>query len=95
MFTLMLMLEIVELLLAIVDDTDKDKFIADQDGNGRIWDCAYSIFRLENVLGYVMKQSNIVLRLGAILESPTEALEVQEFVTEATKYVYVMRQVPD
>mmetsp|Transcript_14700 Transcript_14700/g.26587 ORF Transcript_14700/g.26587 Transcript_14700/m.26587 type:complete len:240 (+) Transcript_14700:214-933(+) len=93
MFMLMIILEIVELLLAIIDDTNGDEYVTDR-CDGKVWDSAYSIFRLENTLRDVLRQPNIALRLGAILESQTEALEVCECATEVTKYTSKLRQVP-
>ena len=87
MFTLMLMLEIVELLLTLLGDTNGDTAVADRISDPMVWDCAYSIFRLESILGDVMRLPSTVPRLGAILGSRTKAHEVQECGSDVTKYI--------
>jgi len=46
---------------------------------GKISDCAYSIFCLEQVIGDVRRQANMVQRLEAELESRKYALEAEEY----------------
>ncbi|KAL7534243.1 hypothetical protein ACHAXR_005750 [Thalassiosira sp. AJA248-18] len=86
MFVLMILAELAELLLALCDGEDKTDIVADQDCDGRIWDCAYSIFRLVSVLNDIMRQSNMIQRLEAILESQNRALEAEKYAKEAIKY---------
>jgi len=83
----------VELLLTIFDDINGDEYVTDR-CEGKVWDSAYSIFRLENTLSDVMRLPNIALRLGAILKSQTDALEVCECATEVTGYACKLIQVP-
>lgn len=91
-FTLMLMFEIVGLLLTLFGDTNGDTAVADQISDPTVWDCANRIFRLESILGGVMRLSSTVHRLAVILESQTKAHEVQECRSDVTKYISKMRQ---
>jgi len=93
MFTLMVVLEIVELLHILFDCANKDN-IAHQDGRYGIEDCAFSIFRLEIVLMDVMRQPNMVLRLEVMLDSQLYALEFNELANEAIKHISLLKQVP-
>lgn len=79
MFVHMLMLEIVELLLISLD-TQREK-------ENEIWDCAYSICRIRDVLFSVMEEPTVVRRLEAVLHSETHALEVDKFATDLILYV--------
>ena len=83
MFTLMMILEMVELLMAAIDSTNEEE--------DKVWDCVYSIFRVEEVLTVVLRQPNVVQRLRAILDSEPYALEVEKFATALLSYASKLR----
>ena len=85
MFTLMMILEMVELLMTVIDST-----IEEED---KVWDCVYSIFRLEEVLTIVLRQPNVLQRLGTILDSEPYALEIEKFATALLSYTSKLKRV--
>lgn len=70
MFTLMVLLEISELLQLYLN-----LIVGNQDGHDELWDCAYSLFRFEDVLDDVLRQPDLLQRLNGGLDSESYALE--------------------
>ncbi|KAL7535799.1 hypothetical protein ACHAWF_005269 [Thalassiosira exigua] len=81
MFTIMTLFEVIEMLLIICDEDNTHK------QESRIWDCAYSVFRLEAILDDLMSESTTTLRLQAILGSQMYAHDVQYCANEAIECV--------
>lgn len=91
MFALIILLEMMELLLMLFDDACGD---VERGDDGKTWDCAFSIFRLEKVLNDVMSHQSTIQRLESILESKTDALYVKECADKTFKYVSMLKKVP-
>ncbi len=79
MFTLMVLLEIVDRLLNL------DLSDSDYHGDDKLWDCAYSMFRLRDVLADVLRQASLVQRMTAGFRSEAYALEVESFANDVIR----------
>jgi len=79
MFILMIMTEMVYLLKLLFDSVEED--------NDRLWDCLYSLFRLEEVLIEVIRLPNLDKRLEAMLNSEKYASEVIKFANDLITFI--------
>ena len=80
MLMLMIMTEMVDLLKILFDSIDEDQ--------DRLYDCLYSLFRLENVLAaQVIRLPNLDKRLEAMLNSDKYANEVIKIANDVITYV--------
>ena len=79
MFILMIMIEIIYLLQMFVDSVDEDQ--------DRLWDCVYSLFRIEEVLVQVIRLPNLDKRLEAMLNSERYASEVIKIANDMLAYI--------
>ena len=89
MFTLMVMLEIVELLphIHIVD--------GGHHSDDELWDCAYSMFRLGDVLVDVLRKEDLVERMAARVGSDSLAREVKSIGNDVIQIISKLNEYPD
>ena len=89
MFTLMVLLDIVHLLqnFTLPDN--------DYHGEDELWDCAYSMFRLGDVLADVLSQASLVQRMTAGFGSERYALEVEGFANDVIRIITTLNNYPD
>jgi hypothetical protein len=82
MFTLMVLLEIVELLQHL-------KLLIDggHHSDDELWDCIYSIFRLGEVLVDLLQQTNLVQRLTSGFGSESYAREVESIANHVISFI--------
>lgn len=90
MFSLMVLLELVELLPHLNSIIDSG-----HNSDDELWDCAYSIFRLGDVLDDVMRKEDLVERMSARLGSESHALEVKSTANDVIRIISKLNNYSD
>ena len=78
MLSLMILLELVELLNALPDEMAE---------SGKECDCTFSIFRLKSVFRSVLDEGSTIARIGAVLKSDNLANDIARYGDETMQHI--------